>query len=471
MKDRTGCPFCIAMVFVLGAASPALAQVLFDQPRTFVVTETCAAYSSIKKRKDPVSLQVEQGYPALGENRRDDASHATIEVEGKRKWVALTCGRYEGGGRVGLAPTPTPAPAPARPDPDCLPFFDDVHNPVSLRGFGKVDVTPPAPEIASFGHAVNDLCGDFGARVNREGFKSLLDAHPDILERIRDFAEGRVFPGRSAPTGAGGYLDDLAEAWFAAHGFGHIFCGERGREGSVGGLHFRGRYLQLQRDGVACRLSNNRDDEEVAPGVVYSVGVKIRANGRSAQSDRKGYGLTLGAEDILKLVTRAFAENPASGRSNQGCLLSVQDDGKRFKAVFVWRREGIRTFYPDATPDTSRNPACAAKIPLPPTAPADRSPVVAKPLGTHAAAVGELAEISIPADAFRDLGGAERTVSVTQADGGPLPGWADYDPTEQTLLFLPETGQVGTKLRIRITASDGHHSASDELVVEVVDEK
>jgi hypothetical protein len=109
----------------------------------------------------------------------------------------------------------------------------------------------------------------------------------------------------------------------------------------------------------------NRDSEEVAPGTVYSLGVQIHSNGRKAVSERKGYGLTLSAEDILKAVTRAFAENPASGSTNEGCLLSVEDEGKRIKAVFVRRKQGIRTFYPDATPDRARNPACATKIMLP----------------------------------------------------------------------------------------------------------
>lgn len=365
MKKMTRCLTCLTLIGCLGAASPAVAQVFFEQPRNFVVTGSCNAYSSIKKQRDPTSLRIGEGYSALGENRRDAPSHATIEVAGKRKWVALACGRYEGEGQGAPAPAPVPTPVPARPDPDCLPFFDEARNPVALRGSGRVDVTPPAPEIAPFGHAVNRLCGDFGTKVTPSAYRSLLQSYPDVLERTRAFTKGRVFPGRSTPTGLGGYLDDLTDAWFAADGFGHIFCGEPGRGGSVGGLHFRGRYLQLQREGVACRLRGNRHNEEVAPGAIYSVGVQILTNGRSARSERKGYGLTLGAEDMLKLVTRAFAENPASGRSNQGCLLSVQDDGKRFKAVFVRRREGIRTFYPDATPDTSRNPACVAKIPLP----------------------------------------------------------------------------------------------------------
>lgn len=358
MKNEKSWIVAVALVVCAGWTSLPVAQVPFDEPRTFLVTEECSAYTSIKKRTDPLQLRRGKSFPALGVNRRDDPTHATIEVGGKRKWVALACGRYENG--KGLYAPPSTAA-----EPNCLPFFDDTDNPVKLPGSGNVDVTPPAPEISPLGHAVNGLCGPFGSKVSRGQFKSLLQGHPDVLDRIRDFTKGRVFSSRSVPAGSGGYLDDLTDAWFAADGFAHIFCGEPGRRDSVGGLHYRGRYLQLQRDGVACRVPDNRENEEVAPGVVYSVGVEIAFSGRTARSDLKGYGLTLSAEDLLLLVTRAFAENPVSGHANQGCLLSVEDDNTRFQAVFVRRREGIRTFYPDATPDTRRNPSCAARVPLP----------------------------------------------------------------------------------------------------------
>lgn len=345
-----------ALISCLGVASDASAQAMFEKPRTFVPAKACSAYTSIKKQTEPVSLDVGRTYRALGANRAEGASHLMIEVDHQRKWVALACGSYEGAGQGNTGG--------ASHNATCLPFFDDTHNPVWLPGSGRVDVTPPAPEVSPFGHAVNALCGDFGAKVTPSGFRSMLTAHPDVLERIRKFTKGRVYSERSAPTGRGGYLDDLTEALFSANGFAHIFCGETSRSGSVSGLHFRGRYLQLQRKGVACRLPDNRGSEEVALGAVYSVGVRIHTNGRFTESERKGYGLTLGAEDLLKVVTRAFVENPASGRSNEGCLLTVEDDGKRFKAVFVRRNQGIRTFYPDVTPDAARNPACAAKIVL-----------------------------------------------------------------------------------------------------------
>ncbi|MGA7981444.1 MAG: hypothetical protein WCA32_14650, partial [Chromatiaceae bacterium] len=71
----------------------------------------------------------------------------------------------------------------------------------------------------------------------------------------------------------------------------------------------------------------------------------------------------LSAEDILKVATRALAENPTSSASSTGCLLRVSDDDSDFPAIFVRRKSGIRSFYPDATPDPRRwlSSSCPAR--------------------------------------------------------------------------------------------------------------
>jgi len=166
------------------------------------------------------------------------------------------------------------------------------------------------------------------------------------------------------------YLEDLTDAWFAIAAFDHIFCGEPAANGGkIGGLHFHGRYLDLQKEGSACRMSNYAQNE-VVPGVIYTMGVMMKnASGTFVRDARKGYGLTTSAEDIFKIVTRAFAENPTTSSESTGCLLPVTDDGQRFTAVFVRRAAGIRTFYPDATPNargTTQNPPCAAEITIAP---------------------------------------------------------------------------------------------------------
>lgn len=447
-----------ALVAVAGmASSAACAQVMFDTPKNFVVSEVCEAYTSIRNENDPVPLTIGRGYRALGENRTPGATHAFLEVNGQRKWAALTCGDYDG----------TPVGGGNGPD-ECLPFFDDENNPVSLPQSGVVDVTPPAPAVLPFGQAVNAICGAPGKRVSRDEFRAMFSDHPEVLDRIQAYTGGRVYADRSLPASRAAYLEDLTDAWLAIHGFDHIFCGEPKRGGSIGGFHFRGRYLQLQQRGLACRMAGNRDDEEVQPGSIYTVGVVMQVNGGIAKQEVKGYGLTLSAEDIFKVATRALVENPTESSGSTGCLLTVEDDGESFVTVFVRRKAGIRTFYPDATPDTGRNRACAEKLVLPATGSSGRPTPVREPLGEHAAAVHEVTVIPIPRSTFTDPAGRESAVAVALENGQPLPDWAYFDAAKRTLLFLPECRHAGTRLNIIVTVDGGQGEVADTLALRVV---
>jgi hypothetical protein len=172
-----------------------------------------------------------------------------------------------------------------------------------------------------------------------------------------------VFAGRAAPGDRDGFLDDLTDAWFGAHGFEHIFCAELESDGNIGGFHFKGRYWQLQQDGLACRLESNRKPE-VDPGVIYTVGAIIPGSERDYEHNIKGYGYTLSARDLLLAATRAFLENPTDSGGSTGCILDLRDDGEEFATVFVRRSRGIRTLYPDASPSPGE-PACRNALDLP----------------------------------------------------------------------------------------------------------
>jgi hypothetical protein len=198
------------------------------------------------------------------------------------------------------------------------------------------------------------------------------------------------------------------------------------------------------------------------------MGVRMKVGSGLAESPVKGYGLTLSAEDILKVATRALAENPTSSASSTGCLLLVSDDDYDFPAIFVRRKNGIRTFYPDATPDPRRNDSCRHPIVLPAVA-VNRAPVLDRPLDDGTAPAGDLTEIVIQATTFSDPDGDRLSLTVTLADGGPIPDWAAFDAPRATLLLLPEADQVGSSLNLRVTASDGQSSASDEMQVDVVE--
>lgn len=364
----------LALMCWLAPVHGVRAQEFFTAPRDFVIDKPCSAYRSFKRQSDPTPLQPGETYAARGENRAGDPSHAFIRIGSESRWVALGCGHYADGSGPGTADhggTGPGAGGDRRPSAkagddarQCLAFFDAIDNPVAIGFGGTLDITPPPPVLDAFDRAVNATCGAVGKVVAEDEFKVVMQGHGEVLERIRAFTGGRVFGDRPAAQSTAEYLDQLTEAWFRVKAFDHIFCGEPGSgRNTIGGLHFHGRYLQLQETGEACRMPNHRQNEAV-PGVLYTFGVLMRTpRGGMARHARKGYGLTLGAEDLFKVVTRAFADNPTDRPDSAACMLGVRDDGKAFTAVFVRRAAGIRTFYPDATP-SKKDPVCAGTIDL-----------------------------------------------------------------------------------------------------------
>ena len=359
-------------ILLFSFSAQSWSQALFTTPGKFKVTSACQAFTSFRNNTGAVNLEINKIYDAFGENKASGGSHAQISVDGQRKWVSVGCGEYEGGkppfrNQSGGTNQPTGGNA------ECLPFFDNENNLVTVGVGGDVDITPQPPQIEPFGAALNQVCGASGKVTTRAEFKQLLNDHPSVLADLMAYTGGKVFNSRSAHQDQASYLEDLAEAWYEISAFDHIFCGEPTGANKIGGLHYHGRYQQLQASGEACRLPNFNQNE-VVPGSIYTMGVRMkRANGAWAQFSRKGYGLTLSAVETLKVITRAFAENPTSSNNSTGCILEVKDSDTRYDTVFVRRAKGIRTFFPDATPDFGRNPACANPIIL---SQSDTDPVV-----------------------------------------------------------------------------------------------
>jgi len=233
------------------------------------------------------------------------------------------------------------------------PFFDGVNNPVSVSvpADRRVDMTPEPPKLGVLDQDVLQTCGEIGTTVRSEAFKQLLARHPDLLRQIQTAVGGELLRGRNSQAE---FRDDLTAIWFDRQGFEHIFCGELAGAQKIGGLHYVGRYLQLQRQGIGGRLTGNARKEEVVPGVLYTLGVVIRRGDRTYTDNRKGYPYVSDARELLVDISRAFK---LQGNAQGACLYTVQDadSGKSYPAVFVKDRRAIVTFYPDATP---RGKAC-----------------------------------------------------------------------------------------------------------------
>lgn len=336
------------------------AQSIFTDPADFTINKSCNAYDSIKKESNPTPLQIGKSYVSIGENKAEGATHAFIKIDGKKKWVKLECGSYVNG-RPGFGSsnqTNSGNKTGDRNGATCLKFFDNESNPIKTRT-GFKDINPPAPTLNKFDKDVLQFCGAPGKVTTAEGFKTLMKSNPDVLKSLFDFTDGKVFQDKN--TNTENYLNDLTKAWYSLHGFDHIFCGEKNGR-SIGGLHFHGRYQQLESTNQLCRM-NNSSSNEVIDGSIYSMGVEMKlANNETIRHSIKGYGLTLNASDILLSATKAFSENQTSSNKSEACLLKLSDSDTLYNMVFVRRSNGIRTYYPDATPEKD-NP-CKREIAL-----------------------------------------------------------------------------------------------------------
>ena len=240
----------------------------------------------------------------------------------------------------------------SQPDAKLLPFFDNIDNPVPV-GFPKgqqLDITPPPPQLNRFDETVLKMCGPVGTKVSPNQFKQLLAYYPDILQKLQQVTNGELRPGRKQKAQ---FIEDLTNIWFKRRGFEHIFCGEIYNANDIGGLHFYGRYLQLQNEGIGGRLPNNQAKEEVVPGVIYTMGVVIKQPNRTVTDVIKGYGYLSNAEEMLLDTTKIFK---LQGNTEGACIYNLRDrdTGKSFPTVFVREQKAIITFYPDATPQGAK---------------------------------------------------------------------------------------------------------------------
>ncbi len=233
-------------------------------------------------------------------------------------------------------------------DSKLLPFFDNQDNPIPV-GFPpgqKLDITPPPPKLNSFDKAVLKVCGPIATRVNATQFKNLLSYYPDVIEKLQKITEGELQLGRKEKAD---FLLDLTDIWFKHQAFEHIFCGQIYNIHKIGGLHFYGRYLELQNKGIGGLLANNNEHQEVVQGVIYRMGIMIKQGEQIVSDHIKGYSYLTNAEDILLDATKIFK---LQGEREGDCIYNVRDwkTGKSFPSVFVRKEKAIVTFYPDATP-------------------------------------------------------------------------------------------------------------------------
>jgi hypothetical protein len=312
------------------------ASAFFEISGVFVADDRCQALDSIRRETNPGNIVTvpSQSYTARALNR-EDGDWVFVDVPGAappRRWVNIACGE--------LFRSDEPRP-PTPPSGELRAFFDDHDD-------GAKDPTPRPPTLSAFDRAMLDVCGDWGSNPRAATFRAALD-RPTLaadVDRIYQALGGAV---TGEPRDLAGFKDELTTAWFDEQGFRHIFCGEPSG-GNLGGLHFVGRYLEMQEKGWG-GLAERCNETEIAPPV-YTFGVRYRiARGGLRAACPKGYPLNLDAGEILIEATKALKLMLPRTSGKAMCLHHVAEAGQRdYLAVFVIKNSAVRTFYPDASP-------------------------------------------------------------------------------------------------------------------------
>lgn len=337
-----------ALAFALAAACAA-GLALASAPATafeplegrFVAARDCPALQRIRDRDSHGGARVRAGesYAMRGLNRAD-GDHARIVVPGAQpaeRWVALACGDVSGRGAV--RPGGERASAAPRAPSDFAPIFRRD----GASRFGAI----PAPTLGAFDRAVLEICGPWGSRPSRAAFRALFD-RPDLANDAAAIAAALDFTVRDRRLSPRAFADALTALWFAEDGFRHIFCGEPGEE-RLGGLHYKGRFLEAQERGFGglapCR-AGDPDPPLVSVGFAYRT-----PSGGRATACPKSFSTRLDARALLieaSLAFRAKGRGPAGERM---CLHPLGEaHGAPDFAVLVERSGAIRTFYPTASP-------------------------------------------------------------------------------------------------------------------------
>jgi Ca2+-binding RTX toxin-like protein len=96
--------------------------------------------------------------------------------------------------------------------------------------------------------------------------------------------------------------------------------------------------------------------------------------------------------------------------------------------------------------------------------PVNHAPVVAVAIADQTINEDSLLRFTVPSDTFSDPDGDNLTLSVTLADGSPLPAWLTFDPETNTFSGTPPQDYSG-QTNLSVIASDGEFSATSDFTL------
>lgn len=105
-------------------------------------------------------------------------------------------------------------------------------------------------------------------------------------------------------------------------------------------------------------------------------------------------------------------------------------------------------------------------IPYTPSNPVNDAPVVSTPIADQTATANTAYSFQFSATAFTDPDSDALTYTASLANGGALPSWLAFNAATRTFSGTPTASNVGA-VSVRVTASDGSLSATDDFTITV----
>ncbi len=181
----------------------------------------------------------------------------------------------------------------------------------------------------------------------------------------------------------------------------------------------------------------------------------VTVSGTASQGQTLTAGNTLADADGLGTISYQWKANgsPISGATSSSLTLTQAEVGKTISVTASYT-DGSGT----AESVSSNATAVVANV--------NDAPILASPLPDAAATEGARLSIAVPPGTFTDIDSSNLLYSASQASGLALPTWLVFDASSGVFSGVPGSGDIGA-LTVRLTASDGALSASDEFTITV----
>lgn len=209
---------------------------------------------------------------------------------------------------------------------------------------------PEKPVLNKIDREFLKICGAWGQRVTRASLEDLLN-NLEVFNLIHEALEGELITKASSKET---FKQELLDIWMKNKGFEHVFCGQPDPGRNLGGMHYLGRYLQMQENGWGGL--NECCNKNLIEPPIYTIGIEyVTRIGNIKTKCPNGYLYDTEAINLLIEASKAFKKslsfNPNKKRicNYQIRLITAQIKGSAQETGYNMRlirsAEGIITFY------------------------------------------------------------------------------------------------------------------------------